>query len=118
MIITQTLMFIYDIEKTIRNIYKALKKGGTGLITVSGISQISRYDDDNWGHFHAFYLRGLKKLFYPVFGAENVEIVHYGNVKTAVAFLYGAVAEDLSREDFEYIDMNYPVIYGIIVKKS
>lgn len=118
MIITQTLMCIYDVESAVKNIYKGLKKGGSALITVSGISQIARYDDDNWGMFHSFYMSGLKRIFYPVFGEENVEIIHYGNVKTAMAFLYGAVREELSEDDFDSIDIDYPVIYGIHVTKS
>lgn len=117
MIITQTLMFIYDVESAVKNIYTGLHKGGSALVTVSGISQISRHDDDNWGMFHSFYLSGLKRLFYPVFGEENVEIVHYGNVKTAMALLYGATREELSEEDFNASDMDYPVIYGIHAQK-
>ena len=117
MIITQTLMCIYDVESAVRHIFKGLKKGGSALITVSGISQIARYDDNNWGMFHSFYMSGLKRLFYPVFGKENVEIIHYGNVKTAMAFLYGATREELSEEDFNFVDMDYPVIYGIHAKK-
>lgn len=117
MIITQTLMCIYDVESAVQHIFKGLKKGGSALITVSGISQIAHYDDDNWGMFHSFYMSGLRRLFYPVFGRENVEIIHYGNVKTAMAFLYGATQEELSEEDFNFKDMDYPVIYGICVKK-
>lgn len=41
-IITQTLMFIYDLRKTAKNIYKMLKPGGNALLTVAGISQVSR----------------------------------------------------------------------------
>lgn len=117
MIITQTLMCIYDVESAVRHIFKGLKKGGSALITVSGISQIARYDDDNWGMFHSFYMSGLKRIFYPVFGEENVEIVHYGNVKTAMAFLYGATREELSEDDFNISDIDYPVIYGVHVRK-
>lgn len=118
MIITQTLMFIYDVESAVRHIFSGLVKGGSALITVSGISQIARYDDDNWGMFHSFYMSGLKRIFYPVFGEENVEIVHYGNVKTAMAFLYGAAREELSRADFDACDADYPVIYGIHARKQ
>ena len=118
MIITQTLMFIYNVESAVRHIYKGLKKGGAALITVSGISQIARYDDDNWGMFHSFYLSGLKRIFYPVFGEENVEIIHYGNVKTAMAFLYGAAREELCEDDFSVNDMDYPIIYGICAIKK
>ena len=110
-------MCIYDVESAVQHIFKGLKKGGSALITVSGISQIAHYDDDNWGMFHSFYMSGLRRLFYPVFGRENVEIIHYGNVKTAMAFLYGATQEELSEEDFNFKDMDYPVIYGICVKK-
>lgn len=117
MIITQTLMFIYDVEAAVRHIFKGLAKGGSALITVSGISQIARYDDDNWGMFHSFYLSGLKRIFYPVFGEENVEMIHYGNVKTAMAFLYGAVREELGKADFDFCDADYPVIYGIHARK-
>lgn len=117
MIITQTLMFIYDVKSAARHIFSGLAEGGAALITVSGISQIARYDDDNWGMFHSFYLSGLKRIFYPVFGEENVEIVHYGNVKTAMAFLYGAAREELSDADFDASDADYPVIYGILARK-
>ena len=51
MIITQTLMFMLDINSAVTNIYRAMKPGGTALLTVAGISQISRYDDDRWGHY-------------------------------------------------------------------
>jgi len=118
MIITQTLMYIYDVKATVENIYKGLRENGTALITVSGISKIARYDDDNWGMFHSFYMSGLKKLFYPIFGEGNVEIIHYGNVKTAIAFLYGGTVEELTREDFDFKDMDYPVIYGIVARKK
>ncbi len=118
MIITQTLMFIYDLKSTVKNIYKGLKNGGTALITVSGIAKIARYDDDNWGEFHSFYMNGLKKLFVPIFGEDNVQIIHYGNVKSAIAFLYGATVEELSVTDFEYVDKDYPVIYGIKATKK
>lgn len=117
MIITQTLMFIYDVESAVKHIFLGLAEGGSALITVSGISQIARYDDDNWGMFHSFYLSGLKRIFYPAFGEENVEIVHYGNVKTAMAFLYGAAREELSDADFDVKDADYPVIYGIHARK-
>ena len=117
MIITQTLMFIYDVDSTVRNIYKSLKTGGTALITVAGISKIARYDDDNWGMFHSFYMSGLKRAFEPVFGQDNIRIIHYGNVKMSIAFLYGLGVEDLAQSDFDYADEDYPVIYGVIAHK-
>lgn len=117
LIITQTFMFINDVYSAAKNIYKALDYGGVALITVSGISKISRYDDDNWGMYHSFFKKGLEKIFGSVFGNENTEIIHYGNAKIAIAFLYGLTVEELTKEDLDYVDKDYPVIYGVAVFK-
>lgn len=116
-IITQTLMFIFDIKKVALHIYKMLKKGGNALITVSGISQISRFDADLWGSYYSFHEDAMKALFEPLFGKENIEVQTYGNVKVAVAMLCGLCQEDLRKEDFEVQDSDYPVIISIALKK-
>lgn len=116
-IITQTLMVIFDIQSVAQNIYRMLKKGGTALITVSGISQISRYDADRWGSYYNFHEDTLRKLFVPHFGEKNVEIHTYGNVKTAMALLYGLCCEDLKEEDFTQDDKDYPVIISAVLRK-
>lgn len=118
MIITQTLMFLLDVRSVVDHIYCALKQGGTAVLTVAGISQVSRYDDDRWGHYFGFYETGIKKLCCQVFGEDNVEISAYGNVKTAAAMLYGLCSEDLQPEDFEVHDRDYPVIIGIALHKA
>lgn len=99
-IITQTLMFIFDIKKAAENIYRMLKMGGKALITVSGISQISRYDADLWGSYYSFHEDAVRRLFTSFFGEENVRVETYGNVKTAVAMLCGLCQEDLTEDDF------------------
>lgn len=117
MIITQTLMFMLDINSAVANIYRMLKHGGTALLTVAGILQVSRYDDDRWGHYFGFYETGVRKLCCEVFGEENVEVKVYGNVKTAVSMLYGLCSGDLQPEDFEVYDKDYPVIIGVVLHK-
>lgn len=116
-IITQTLMFIYGIERVADNIFKLLKSGGRALITVSGISQISRYDAENWGSYFCFHEDAMKKLFTPLFGEENVVVNSYGNVKTAIAMLYGLCYEDLNDADFTINDKDYPVIITVLLHK-
>ena len=116
-IITQTLMFIYDIQSAAQNIYRMLKPSGTALVTVAGISQISRYDADNWGSYYSFHVDLVKKLFEPLFGKDHVEIISYGNVKTAVSLLYGLCCEDLAESDFEMNDLDYPLIIGAVLHR-
>lgn len=117
-IITQTLMFIYDIRQAAVNIFKMLKPGGCALVTVSGISQISRYDADLWGSYYSFHEGAIRALFEPIFGKDNIEVFVYGNAKIAMAMLYGLCVEDLREEDFLITDNDYPVILGAILKKN
>ena len=115
-ILTQTLPFIYDLHSSIDNIIKSLKKGGTALITFRGISMISEYDEKRWGDYWGFTRQSIGKMFERK-DVELVNIIQYGNVKTAVGFLYGISAEELNESDFEKADSLYPVVIGAVVKK-
>jgi hypothetical protein len=112
MILTQVLPFIYEIREAVEQIRKALRPGGTALLTVPGISQISRYDMDRWGDYWRFTDASIRRLLGNVFGAENVTIVTYGNVLSACAFLHGLAAHELKGEELEYNDRDYQVIIG------
>jgi len=109
-ICTQTLNFIYDFKSAIRGIHYILKKGGVALVTVAGISQISRYDYIRWGDYWRFTDLSMKKAFSEVFGEENVYIETYGNVLTAVAFLHGISAEELTKDELLYKDPDYQLL--------
>lgn len=113
-ICTQTLNFIFDVPKAIEGSYKVLRKGGTLLCTVSGISQISRYDMDRWGDYWRFTDLSILKLMESVFGEGNVEVVTFGNALTATAFLQGLAVDDLP--DISLLDKNdkdYQITIGI-----
>ena len=94
-IITQTIHLIYDVHAAIRTLYRILKPGGVLLATVPGVSQISRYDMDRWGDYWRFTTRSSHRLFAECFPADSVQIVNYGNVLTATAFLYGLATQEL-----------------------
>ena len=116
-IMTQTLPFIFDIKTAAENSIKLLKKGGTLLITVPGITQISRYDMDRWGHYWSFTDLSLRKLYSDIVPSENIEIETFGNVKTAASFLYGYSQEDLIKKDFKKNDNDYQLIIGARITK-
>ena len=113
-ICTQTLNFIFDVRKAIEGCFKLLKDGGVFLGTVSGISQISRYDMNRWGDYWRFTDLSLRKLFAEYFREENITIQMYGNVFAANAFLQGLALEDI--EDKSLLNVNdpdYQVTLGI-----
>ena len=117
-ILTQTLNFIYDFKSAIQGLHYMLSPGGTALVTVSGISQISRYDMDRWGDYWRFTDLSIKKAFEEVFGTGNVEVETYGNVLTSIAFLEGISAEELTTEELFYKDQNYQITITLRAKKQ
>lgn len=116
-ILTQTLPFIYDIHSAAKNIVNMLRSGGTAILTVSGVSMISEYDNSRWGHFWGFTETSLRKLFEDISQDISIEITSMGNAKTASAFLYGLSVEDLEKADFDSQEDLVPLMIGALIKK-
>ncbi|HVF24899.1 MAG TPA: methyltransferase domain-containing protein [Anaerolineales bacterium] len=118
MILTQTLLFIYDVHAAIANCYRALKPGGVLLATFPGISQVVRYDMDRWGDYWRFTDASTRKLFGNVFGSDNVMVETHGNVLTACAFLYGLATSELKPKELDFHDPDYQVIITVRAVKK
>lgn len=116
-ICTQTLNFIFDFQKAIKGMHHLLKKDGTVLTTVGGISQISKYDMERWGDFWRFTTLSAYKSFQKEF-ADNVEVDFYGNVLSSIAFLEGISAKELTIEELEKKDELYQLLIIIKAKKK
>lgn len=116
-IMTQTIQVIYDVKAALENAIKALKPGGTLLVTASGISQISRYDMDRWGEYWRFTDKSLKMLLSEFVPEDAVCVESFGNVAVAKAFLDGLAAHELSQEVLDYRDNDYQVLLTARVKK-
>lgn len=116
-IMTQTLPFIFDLHKAVRNAVKMIRPGGHLLITVSGITPISRYDYERWGHYWSFTDMSLRGI---LTGNDVLEpiIESYGNVKVACAFLYGMATHEIKKNDLEYKDDNFQMLITAILKKK
>ena len=115
---TQTLNFIYDFDSAVKGAHYLLKKNGVVLVTVSGISQISRYDYERWGDYWRFTPLSAKKLFSKYFGESNVIVDYYGNVDSAKCFLDGVPKEALSSKQLDYKDPDYPMLITIVAVKK
>lgn len=117
-ILTQTLMYIFDLKSAVHNIARLLKRGGNALITCSGISQNSRRCMDDYGCCFNFNVDALRRLFEQEPDMEVLEAGSFGNVKTVSAHLNGLCCEDLTAEDFVPNDKYYPLIVYAVVKKD
>jgi glycosyltransferase involved in cell wall biosynthesis len=109
-ICTQTLMFIFDIHKAMRTLYRILKPGGVLLMTLAGVSQISRSDMERWGDYWRFTSLSARRLCESVFPPACVSVEAHGNVLVAVAFLQGLAREELRQEELDASDPDYEVL--------
>lgn len=112
-ILTQTLQFIYDVPAALRTIYRILKPGGVVLALTNGITKISRYDMERFGHYWNFTSASMEKLFREVFPASNVEVEAVGNVLSAIAYLHGLASEELRQNELDHNDLDYEVIVAV-----
>jgi len=108
-LLTQTLQFIYDLPAAVREFHAALKPGGVLLVTAPGISHFGR---GKWAHSWYWNLAppAAVRLLGDVFGPGAVQVIQYGNVRVASAFLYGLSAEELTPGELAYRDDDYPML--------
>jgi len=112
-ILTQVVQHIYDVRAAIKHTCAALKPGGVVLVTTLGLGQISRYDADRWGDYWRLSTQAAERLFGEHLPDEAIEVQSYGNALAATAFLHGLSVEELSPEELEYHDPDYPIIVTV-----
>lgn len=116
-ILTQTLQYIFDLHAAFQTLYRILRPGGVLLATCPGISQLSRYDAEQWGEYWRFTTGSVRRLCTTVFPAQAVTVHGYGNVFVALAFLHGLLMTELRPEELEYHDPNYEVLITLRAQK-
>ena len=115
-IVTQTLHLIYDVRAALGTLYRILKPDGVLLVTVPGVSQISR---DQWGSswYWSFTSLSIRRLLEEFFPAEAVEVESHGNVLAATAFLQGIAENELERPELDLRDPHYEVLITVRAAK-
>jgi SAM-dependent methyltransferase len=115
-VLTQTLQYVYDLESAVRHVHRLLRPGGTVLCTVPTTSRIAR------GTLESEYWRltalASERLFTDAFVGGTVDARAHGNVLTAVAFLVGMAAEELSRRELDLHDPFFPLLVTVRATKA
>jgi SAM-dependent methyltransferase len=113
-VFTQTLHIIYDIRAALATVARLLKPGGVALCTLPSVSRVN-YEDGGLesGDFWRFTAAAVRRLFAEFFPPEAFTIDGYGNVLTCTAFLYGVAPDELTREELDYVDPWFPLIFCV-----
>ncbi len=114
-ILTQTLQLVANPETALQNAWETLTSGGVLLISVPGItrSDPEHVDIDRW----RFTTAGLETLLARTCRGGTEEVVGYGNLTSATAFLMGLAAEELDESDLNAADPYFTVSVCARVKK-
>ncbi len=115
-ILTQTLQLIYDVPAAIRTLVRVLKPGGVVLATVPGITPIS---DETWSRqwYWNFTTLSATRVFGDQFPDSHVTVTTWGNLLSAMAFLQGLAAEELTAAELAHVDPRYEVTIAVCATK-
>lgn len=116
-ICTQTLNFIYELPAAVRGVCHVLKPGGVALVTLAGLTQVSRFDMDRWGDYWRVTTMSAERAFRDAFG-DGVKVGSCGNVLAATALLHGLAVEDLPDPALlDVEDPDYQVVVTVVATK-
>jgi SAM-dependent methyltransferase len=115
-ILTQTLQYIYDVKAAVEHAHRILRPGGTLLCTVPSVSRIARLELES--EYWRLTPAACSRLFGDVFAGGDVGVKAHGNVLTAVAFLVGMAAEELTRSELDHNDPFFPLLVTIRATKA
>src|SRR4051794_10245635 len=107
-ILTQTLHLVPDHEAAIDNVWRALRPGGTLLVTVPCLSRIDHADPD--GDLWRFTPRGLEMRLRERCAEGDVAVEGHGNVLAGVAFWAGLAVEEVRPSQLTEDDPFFPIV--------
>jgi len=114
---TQTLNFVFDARRALDGAHRLLAPGGSLLLTVGGVSRVSRFDRERWGCFWGFTGQSVERLVREA-SFELRAMTVYGNALAATAFLQGLAVEDLPDASLlDRADADYPVIIAAVAER-
>lgn len=107
-VVTQVLQYVDDPGAAVANLWSALARGGSLLLTVPCLQRIDPdlRELDRW-RFTALGLEDLVRRSCP---DGEVHVLAYGNVLTSTAFLMGMAADELRPAELEHADRDFPLV--------
>ena len=113
LIITQTLGMIDDYHSAIKECHRVLKPAGTLLVTGSATGPVFAPGTVYW----RMTVDSARYAFEKHFSRDNLVIQSYGNVLSGQCFWVGLASDELTPDELDYHDPNFPVIIAVKARK-
>lgn len=108
-IIMQTIQYLADPAAAFAGIWKALASGGTVLVSSPVISRLDFICGPE-GDRCRFTASGLRSLAEATMPGATVTAENFGSLATAIAFLAGIPADDMSSTALSWSDHRLPIV--------
>jgi SAM-dependent methyltransferase len=115
-ILTQTLQYIFHVERAVAHAHRVLRPGGTLLCTLPVVSRIGRRQIES--EYWRFTPASCARLFEETFAGGRVDVRGRGNVLACVAFLLGMASEELTADELETDDPFFPLLVTVRATKA
>ncbi len=114
-LIAQTLVYTRDPFLAVANVWQSLASGGTLLLTTPALARVdpAAIDEDRWH----LTVAGLTEIVRRACPDGKATVSGFGNHVTAIAFLEGIAAEELSAAELEATHPSFPIVVAARVDK-
>ena len=117
-ICTHTFSYVLNLENAMDNLLKMLKSGGVLLITFAGmLHRASAQELETYKPLYGILPHTIHKILAKYCDEIEYSLETYGNLKCAVATLYGISSDAFSKEELLVKDEDYPLIVGVKIRK-
>lgn len=118
-ICTHTLTYIINLKNAVDNILRMMKHGGVILMTFAGmLHRASAQEIDAYKPYYGILPHAITEILDNSEQVKYWEIETYGNIRCAVATLYGIPSNNLSMDEIMEKDSDYPLIIGVRIIKG
>ena len=118
-ICTQTLQLVPDVRaRAARTPAAPLRRAACCWPPCPACATLPHGADEDFPDQWRFTAAGLRRLAADVFGADSVEVVAWGNVAVAAAFLYGLAEHEVDAGALHRDDPDYEVIIALRARRG
>lgn len=116
-VVAHALQFVAEPAVALANLWQGLRPGGLLLVTVPALGRCDPFaaGTESWRFLEPGLRHAAAETLRPA--PAELTVRTYGNLRTALAALAGIAADELTVEERDRTDPEYPVVIGLAATK-